>query len=157
MAVAAAIAAAVPVKAQQPEDLQRQLDDLKQQYEKSTNEFQQRIASLEQQIEKQREATEKAKEAAEKAKEGKVSAIELAAQEAAKARREEAAAARAAHAAKPRQWTDASGSHHISATFRGMANELVKLQREDGAIVSIPLEKLCDDDQDYIRNRSRPQ
>src|ERR1700722_6139035 len=63
--------------AQQPDHLQKQLNELKQQYEKSTNEFQQRIASLEQQIEKQ-------KEAAEKAKEGKVSAIELAAQEAAK-------------------------------------------------------------------------
>ena len=80
----------------------------------------------------------------------------MAAQEAAKAKREEAAKARAANAAKPRQWTDATGSHHISATFRGMANEVVKLQREDGAIVNIPLEKLCDDDQDYIRNRSRP-
>ena len=91
VAAAVAIAAAWPVMAQQPDDLQKQLNELKQQYEKSTSEFQQRIASLEQQIEKQKEATEKAKEAAETAKEaaetakeGKVSAIELAAQEAAK-------------------------------------------------------------------------
>ncbi len=95
-----------------------------------------------------------AKKAANKADREKA---KIAAQEAAKAKREEAAAARAAHAAKPRQWTDATGSHHISATFRGMANEVVKLQRDDGSVVSIPLEKLCDDDQDYIRNRSRPQ
>jgi len=84
-AAAAAAAAALPVMAQQqPDDLQKQLNELKQQYEKSTDEFQQRIASLEQQIEKQKEATEKAKEAAEKAKEGKVSAIELAAEDAAR-------------------------------------------------------------------------
>jgi thiol-disulfide isomerase/thioredoxin len=79
------------------------------------------------------------------------------AQEAAKAKREEAAKARASRAAKPREWTDASGSHHITATFRGMANEEVKLQREDGSVISIPLEKLSDDDQAYIHNRSAPQ
>ena len=85
LVAAAAAAAALPVMAQQqPDDLQKQLNELKQQYEKSTDEFQQRIASLEQQIEKQKEATEKAKEAAEKAKEGKVSAIELAAEDAAR-------------------------------------------------------------------------
>ena len=81
----------------------------------------------------------------------------IAALEEAKAKREEAAKARAAHAAKPRQWTDATGSHHLTGTFRGMANEVVRLQREDGTVISIPLEKLSDDDQDYIRNRSRPQ
>jgi|HubBroStandDraft_5_1064220.scaffolds.fasta_scaffold04311_3 maltoporin len=86
LVVAAAIATtvALPVIAQQPDDLQKQLNELKQQYEKSTSEFQERIASLEQQIEKQKEAAAQAKEAAEKAKEGKISAIELAAQEAAR-------------------------------------------------------------------------
>jgi maltoporin len=74
---AAAAAASLPVMAQQPDDLQKQLDQLKQQYEETTSDFQQRIALLEEQIQKQKEASEKAKE-------GTVSAVELAAQEAAK-------------------------------------------------------------------------
>jgi maltoporin len=75
--VAGAAASALPMAAQQPDDLQKQLEQLKQQYEQTTSDFQQRIVSLEQQIQKQKEASEKAKE-------GAVSAVELAAQEAAK-------------------------------------------------------------------------
>jgi maltoporin len=75
--VAGAAASALPIAAQQPDDLQKQLEQLKQQYEQTTSDFQQRIVSLEQQIQKQKEASEKAKE-------GAVSAVELAAQEAAK-------------------------------------------------------------------------
>jgi maltoporin len=71
------VVAGLPAIAQQPDDLAQQLEQLKQQYEKTTSEFQQRIASLEQQIQKQKEASEKAKEST-------VSAVELAAQEAAK-------------------------------------------------------------------------
>src|SRR5208282_2857020 len=72
--VALVIAAVPPSAAQQPDDLQKQLEQLKQQYEQTTREMQQRIAALEQQIEKQKET----------AKAGTVSAVELAAQEAAK-------------------------------------------------------------------------
>jgi maltoporin len=60
----------------QPDDLRKQLDQLKQQYVMTTHDLEQRIASLEKQIQEQ-------KEAAEKSKEGTVSAIELAAQQAA--------------------------------------------------------------------------
>lgn len=65
-----------PAAAQQPEDLQKQLEQLKQQYDATTRDLEQRIAALEQQIQKQKEANEKAKE-------GTISAVELAAQEAA--------------------------------------------------------------------------
>jgi maltoporin len=61
---------------QQPDDLQKQLEQLKQQYAATTRDLEQRIAALEQQIQKQKEASEKAKE-------GTVSAVELAAQQAA--------------------------------------------------------------------------
>ena len=75
--MAALVAAGTrPTAAQQPEDLQKQLEQLKQQYEATTRDLEQRIASLEQQIQKQKEANEKAKE-------GTISAVELAAQQAA--------------------------------------------------------------------------
>jgi maltoporin len=60
----------------QPDNLQKQLEQLKQQYEATTRDMKQRIAALEQQIQKQKEASEKAKE-------GTVSAVELAAEQAA--------------------------------------------------------------------------
>src|SRR5438552_1949511 len=74
-------AGVLPAAAQQPaapqtDDLQKQLETLKQQYGATTRDLEQRIAALEQQIQKQ-------KEAGEKAMEGTVSAVELAAQQAA--------------------------------------------------------------------------
>jgi maltoporin len=83
--IAALVAAgALPSFAQQPDDLQKQLEQLKQQYDATTRDLQQRIAALEQEIEKEKEVREKQKEASEKTKEGTVSAVELAAQQAAK-------------------------------------------------------------------------
>src|ERR1700719_4714098 len=79
--VALVVAGALPSLAQQPavpkpDDLQKQLEQLKQQYDATTHDLEQRIAALEQQIQKQKEASEKTKE-------GTVSAVELAAQQAA--------------------------------------------------------------------------
>lgn len=79
--VALVAAGALPSLAQQPptakpDDLQKQLEQLKQQYDATTHDLEQRIAALEQQIQKQKEASEKTKE-------GTVSAVELAAQQAA--------------------------------------------------------------------------
>jgi maltoporin len=79
--VALVAAGALPSLAQQPaapkpDDLQKQLEQLKQQYDATTHELEQRMAALEQQIQKQKEASEKAKE-------GTVSAVQLAAQQAA--------------------------------------------------------------------------
>src|SRR6266403_413467 len=74
--VALVAAGVLPSRAQQPEDLQKQLQQLKQQYDATTRALEQRIAAMEQQIQKQKEANEKAKE-------GTISAVELAAQQAA--------------------------------------------------------------------------
>ena len=75
-------------------------------------------------------------------------AEELAAQ---KEKREQAALQ--AKARQARTWTDASGKFHVTAKFRGMASKVVKLELDDGSVISIPLEKLCDDDQECIRER----
>jgi maltoporin len=68
----------------QTDDLQKQLAQLKQQYESTARDLEQRIASLEQQIQKQQEKEKEEKEASEKIKAGTISAVELAAQQAAK-------------------------------------------------------------------------
>ena len=65
--------------AQQTDDVQKQIQQLKEQYERTTRELQARIDALEQQQKKASESKEAAP-----AKEGVVSAVELAAQDAAK-------------------------------------------------------------------------
>jgi len=54
---------------------------------------------------------------------------------------------------QPRDWSDTSGKFHVTAKFRGMANKVVKLELENGSVISVPLEKLSDDDQECIRQR----
>jgi maltoporin len=61
--------------------LQQQLQQLKQQYDATTRDLEQRITALEQQIEKEKEKQES--EAREKTKQGTISAVELAAEQAA--------------------------------------------------------------------------
>jgi maltoporin len=68
---------ACTASAQQTDSLEQQLQQLKQQYEQTTHDLEQRIARLEQQIEKEKESNEKAKA-------GTISAVELAAEQAAK-------------------------------------------------------------------------
>ena len=73
--------------AQQPDDLQKQLDQLKQQYEQNMRDMEQRIAALEEQITKQKAEQAKAsqeKEQEETKKASTISAVQLAAQQAAK-------------------------------------------------------------------------
>jgi len=69
--------------AQQPDDLQKQLEQLKQQYDATTRDLEQRIAALEQQIKKEKEKEKEENEAREKTKQGTISAVELAAVQAA--------------------------------------------------------------------------
>jgi thiol-disulfide isomerase/thioredoxin len=69
---------------------------------------------------------------------------------AAKKKREQTAKAKTR---QPRTWSDTSGKFHVTATFRGLANEVVKLELENGKVISVPLEKLSDDDQDCIRQQ----
>jgi thiol-disulfide isomerase/thioredoxin len=65
-------------------------------------------------------------------------------------KREQAAKAKA-H--QPRGWSDASGNFHVTATFRGLVSKVVRLELENGSVINVPLEKLSDDDQEYIRQR----
>ena len=67
-----------------------------------------------------------------------------------KKRREQAVKAKT-H--EPRSWSDASGQFHVTAAFRGVVNKVVKLELEDGRVISVPLEKLSDDDQECIRQQ----
>jgi peroxiredoxin len=52
-----------------------------------------------------------------------------------------------------RTWTDASGQFKIEAKFRGIIGKNVKLERADGSVTTIPLEKLSSDDQAFIKKR----
>ena len=74
--VAAVVLLQIRASAQQDGDLKQQLQELKQQYEQTTKDLQQRIAVLEQQIETEEQTQNKTKQ-------NTVSAVELAAQEAA--------------------------------------------------------------------------
>ncbi|MGA2422266.1 MAG: carbohydrate porin, partial [Candidatus Acidiferrum sp.] len=78
--------AVLPSAAQQPDDLQKQLDQIKQQYEQSKRDMEQRITSLEEQIAKQKVAQEQAAQAqaGKTKKETSVTAVELAAEQAAR-------------------------------------------------------------------------
>jgi hypothetical protein len=61
----------------------------------------------------------------------------------------------AAEAAKWRTWTDATGEHKTEAKFGGVIAGKVKLTKQDGSTVQIPLEKLSGEDQEWINNRRR--
>lgn len=53
-----------------------------------------------------------------------------------------------------RLWTDSSGNHQIKAEFAGLEDGKVKLRKEDGEIVEVPLDRLSDRDRRWaIRNR----
>ena len=59
---------------------------------------------------------------------------------------------RAAHCQESaREWTDSSGTYHISATFEGRDGSKVKLRREDGKLIVMPLVKLSAEDQKYVK------
>jgi hypothetical protein len=50
-----------------------------------------------------------------------------------------------------RKWLDKSHAIRIVAEFRGVIAGKVKLKREDGSEILIPLEMLCDADQTWIK------
>jgi len=43
----------------------------------------------------------------------------------------------------PRTWTDATNKYHVEATFVGVHDEKVRLKKNDGTTIDVPLEKLC--------------
>ncbi len=55
-----------------------------------------------------------------------------------------------------RTWTTATGTYQVEAAFRGVVFGKVKLQRRDsGNIIEVPLDKLSEADQEWIRDRGR--
>ena len=58
-------------------------------------------------------------------------------------------------AAKLRTWQDASGKFSVEAEFVTSMAGVVKLRKTDGTTISLPMEKLSDEDQQYIRKRGK--
>lgn len=54
-----------------------------------------------------------------------------------------------------REWRDASGQFRVEARFRGAAVGKVKLERENGEVVEVAIDRLSEEDQDWIRGRVR--
>jgi hypothetical protein len=52
-----------------------------------------------------------------------------------------------------RIWSDSTGRYKIRAKFGGAIFGKVKLIKEDGSTVQLPLEKLSDEDQDWINEK----
>ena len=61
-------------------------------------------------------------------------------------------------AAKPEQtdfrtWTDVSGKHRTEAAFIGFENGQVRLEKRDGARITIPIDRLAEADQEFVKTR----
>jgi len=50
-----------------------------------------------------------------------------------------------------RTWTDVSGKHTIEAELVSLAGDKVKLRREDGQEITLPLARLSEDDRAYLK------
>ena len=61
----------------------------------------------------------------------------------------------AIEAAKWRTWTDSTGQHKVEAKFGCLAFGVVKLTKRDGSAVKVPLEKLSDEDREWIASRHK--
>jgi len=51
-------------------------------------------------------------------------------------------------------WTDSSGEK-FEATFSWLIAGTVKLINHDGTVIKVPLDKLSEEDQDWVKNRKR--
>ena len=77
-------------------------------------------------------------------------------EEAARARaEEEARKAAAIEAARWRTWTDMTGGFSVEAEFGGYSAGVVTLKKPDGETVKVPMDRLSEGDQAWIRSRGR--
>ncbi len=53
-----------------------------------------------------------------------------------------------------REWSDVSGKFHIEAEFVAARNGKAILEKTDGSIITVPLEKLSEADRAYIRSQN---
>ena len=51
-----------------------------------------------------------------------------------------------------RKWTDSTGKFSVEAEFVEFKDGKVRLKKEDGEIVTVPLEKLSQEDQQFIHS-----
>ncbi len=70
-------------------------------------------------------------------------------------RKEEQERKAAIEKAKWRTWTSADGSYTMEAKYSGVAFGKVTLIKQDGSKVQVPLDKLSDEDQEWIASRKR--
>ena len=86
--------------------------------------------------------------------------------ESTEAQPEDDAGRRARRSSATRTWNDATGAFSVEAEFAGVEDGKVKLKKANGKTVSVPLDRLSKEDQDYVaeqsarsrkrRRRSRP-
>jgi len=50
-----------------------------------------------------------------------------------------------------REWTDATGTHKVEADYAGCREDTVVLKKRDGKTISVPLGKLAESDQQFVR------
>ena len=55
-----------------------------------------------------------------------------------------------------RTWKSKSGKFTVRAKFRGLEDGKVKLEREDGKVIRVPLAGLSEADRQFHRRRARP-
>jgi len=53
-----------------------------------------------------------------------------------------------------RRWTDTTGKFSVEAELVGVKDGNVTLKRESGQVVTVPLERLCQKDRDYLRRQA---
>ncbi len=56
-------------------------------------------------------------------------------------------------AEESRKWSDAGGTYSVVAEFVELKDGVVRLRREDGRIARIPLDRLSEADQRYVRQK----
>jgi len=56
----------------------------------------------------------------------------------------------------PRKWTDSTGHYSVRAEFVDVKDATVRLRKENGKTLSVPMDKLSKADQDYVRSLERP-
>ena len=56
---------------------------------------------------------------------------------------------------KPRVWQDTTGKFKITAKIVGVKDGKVALQKEDGSVVNVPIEKLSEQDRKYLESANK--
>ena len=59
--------------------------------------------------------------------------------------------------AESRTWTDSSGKYAIDADFMDCDGTTVRLRKRSGEVISIPLDRLCKEDREHVRQQTQQQ